>query len=295
VAIAAAAIAALIIIAGMLAYTGTWPPLVVVESDSMQHSDERSSIGIIDIGDLVFVKKTDQIVTYLEGTLTDHRTYGGYGDVVIYRPYGSDDRKPIIHRPICRLEYNASGGGFDVPELAQLPEDRWNVVSHPNVWWNLSGVLELYHIGHKNATLRINLDAMLDYFEESARQPHGGFITMGDNNIQWQGPLPIGLYDQISICQEPIPTDWVVGKARGEIPWFGLMKLWLEGDAPDNVPQNSKTNLFVSIGLIIGVPIALDTINLVMKRRGVEIFGWVGKIRWRLRSGFASLRDRLRR
>lgn len=279
----------------MFAYSGVWPPLVVVESDSMQHSDERSSIGTIDIGDLVLVKKSNEIVTYIEGMHSGHRTYGGYGDVIIYKPYGSDDRKPIIHRAICWLVYNETGGGFDVPDLALLPAERWNVVSQPNVWWNLDGVVEIYSVGHQNVTLRINLGFTLDFFESRDRIPHDGFITMGDNNIQWQGFNPIGVYDQLSICLEPIDVDWVIGKARGEIPWFGLMKLYVEGNLPGNAPSNSKTNLFVSIGLIIGVPIAIDAVNLVMKRRGVEIFGWTRRISSRIRNAFDSLRGRSKR
>src|SRR5256886_2101252 len=35
-------------------YAGVWPPLVVVESSSMQHGSEASSIGVIDTGDMVF-------------------------------------------------------------------------------------------------------------------------------------------------------------------------------------------------------------------------------------------------
>ena len=47
----------IIIILGLFAYSGLWPPLVVVESESMQHSNTTSYIGVIDTGDLVIVKK----------------------------------------------------------------------------------------------------------------------------------------------------------------------------------------------------------------------------------------------
>ena len=62
------------------AYSGNWPPMVVIESGSMEHdnnplySEPRySHIGIIDTGDLVIVKQAEKkdIVTYLEGKKTE--------------------------------------------------------------------------------------------------------------------------------------------------------------------------------------------------------------------------------
>ena len=58
------------ILSGLWAYTGSWPPLVVVESNSMIHS-EQGEVGSIDAGDLVLVnspQKTDQIVTSVSYT-----------------------------------------------------------------------------------------------------------------------------------------------------------------------------------------------------------------------------------
>ena len=63
-------------------YSGNWPPMVVIESGSMEHdnnplySEPRySHIGTIDTGDLVVVKKVKKsdIVTYLEGKKTDYK------------------------------------------------------------------------------------------------------------------------------------------------------------------------------------------------------------------------------
>jgi hypothetical protein len=59
----------LIIIGSIYIYTGNWPPVVVVESDSMQHSDDESFLGVIDTGDLVLVKSIDSeddVVSYMK-------------------------------------------------------------------------------------------------------------------------------------------------------------------------------------------------------------------------------------
>lgn len=278
----------LLIIVVLFAYSGVWPPLVVIESGSMQHSDERSSIGTIDAGDLVIVKKVDagEIVTYLEGQHTGHRTYGEYGDVIIYHRYGNTGQKSIIHRAILWLEYNTTGGGFDLPELANIPASQWKVIGVGDAgWWNLTGIVEIYDIGYMKVTLRLDLGAILNYFESTGRTPHSGYITMGDHNIAEQGGRLIGIYDQLAICREPVQEEWVVGIARGELPWFGLLKLWVTGDAPDNVPSNSVTNLWISLGFIIGVPLVLDVASAVAKYKGIDLFGWLkrGRIIQRLR------------
>jgi len=270
-----------IIMVSLYAYTGMWPPLVVVESDSMQHSSDRSYIGVIDAGDLVLDKETnpDTIITYLQGQPTGYQTYGEYGDVIIYERYGNPNYKSIIHRVICRVEYNSSGGGFDIPELADIPQSQWQVLAPgEQTWWNLRGTVEIYDIGYEGATIQLDLEAILTYFESRGRTPHSGFITMGDHNTAHQGSKVVGLYDQMAICREPIQDSWVIGVARGELPWFGLLKLWVSGDAPENVPQNSWTNLWISLGLIIGVPLALDIATLLLKRRGIDIWAWTKKL-----------------
>ena len=57
------------------AYSGNWPPMVVIESGSMEHDNNPlyeepgyTHIGTIDTGDLVIVKKAGKgdIVTYLQ-------------------------------------------------------------------------------------------------------------------------------------------------------------------------------------------------------------------------------------
>ena len=45
-----------IILSGLWAVTGSWPPLVVVESNSMIHSED-GEIGSIDAGDLILVNR----------------------------------------------------------------------------------------------------------------------------------------------------------------------------------------------------------------------------------------------
>ena len=79
------------------AYSGNWPPMVVIESGSMEHDNNSlyaepgyTHLGTIDTGDLVIVKEAGKkdIVTYLEGKDTGYEKYGDYGDVIVYYKNG---------------------------------------------------------------------------------------------------------------------------------------------------------------------------------------------------------------
>jgi signal peptidase len=260
-----------VIILGLWAYSGIWPPLVVIESPSMQHSSTVSYIGVIDTGDLVIVKKVsgaESVRPYLESMPSGYRTYSEYGDVVIYHPLGNTLITPIIHRALCWVDYNATGGGYDVPGLRNVPSSMWEVSSGPKTWYNINSALTLNGIGYNSVSVTIDFAIIKSH---SGASPQGGFITLGDNNH--------GIVDQMtSICPQPVRGEWLEGVARGEVPWFGLLKLWISGPAPASVPENSKNNLFISLALIIGVPIALDVTALVLERKGIDFWGKVRKV-----------------
>src|SRR5580700_5156813 len=86
-----------LLLAGLFAYTQNWPPIYVVESDSMQHGPD-DHVGLINTGDLVLAQSIpfNNIVPYVEGEQTGYTTYGEYGDVLLYHPYGVTTTTPII-------------------------------------------------------------------------------------------------------------------------------------------------------------------------------------------------------
>src|SRR6059036_3091676 len=111
-----AAIIVVVFLAAIYLYTGVWPPLVVVESASMQHSDQESFLGVIDTGDMVFQQAAPtraDVVTYLEGRATGYATYGDYGDVIIFRR--PIDPVPVIHRAIMYVTLHYANRTADVP------------------------------------------------------------------------------------------------------------------------------------------------------------------------------------
>ncbi|PXF61373.1 MAG: S26 family signal peptidase [Candidatus Methanogaster sp.] len=58
------------------------------------------------IGDLVFIRNVPStgIVTREDGATSGYRTFGDYGNVILYRKYGRTDVTPIIHRAMYYVE-----------------------------------------------------------------------------------------------------------------------------------------------------------------------------------------------
>lgn len=272
--IVVAAIIISLIMGALYAYTGTWPPMVVVESESMQHSDDTSYIGVIDTGDIVLSKSTSSrhdIITYVTGRATGYRAYGDYGDVVIYRPYGLDTT-PIIHRAVVYLVWNSTGHSYDAPELRHL-EYGVDYSTDSGGWSNIRDRITINNYGYAHRTVEIPISLIIRYFDVTGRAPHSGYITAGDHNIAKGHGV-----DQPDICREPIKYEWIIGKAEGELPWFGIIKLMFSGTLSAHpAPANSWIMLIVSIALLIVVPMivekAWDRYKERREKRGGEIEG----------------------
>ena len=242
-----------VIMATLWAYCGIWPPMVVVESGSMQRYDNRSVLGVIDTGDMVFVKTVsgpENIKTYVDGEAAGYSKYGTYGDVIIYRPNGDRNMTPIIHRAVVWLDVNASevnpdSDGFDYQNYS------FDIPSLGLYGTTDDIVLENYGYWQEEVTIYLSMQyGLLRYYEYLDMEPHGGYITMGDHNVP--------AYDQpLSGSYEPVLPEWIVGKAWGEIPWFGLVKLKVTGEG-GGAPGNSWRNLFISVFLLLLIPFVLD-------------------------------------
>lgn len=269
----------------IFAYTQVWPPMVVVESQSMQHCDRvnpeaecMSYIGVIDAGDLVLVQNSPNrgdVITWVEGKVASYWTYNNYGDVIVFHKPNNPSATPIIHRAILWLRWNDTARGYDAPSLEALSRSEWGgmyangaPVERP---YGLNGEIWLARSGYKGD---LNISFQLGVLAQSFR--YSGYITMGDNNAY-------------SVCQGSaaacklrpydgwvVPQNLVIGRARGELPWFGLLKLTLfpsdaccsRGWGDPSAPRNSWDALLISLVVIISAPIAVDFgLSYLMKWR----------------------------
>jgi signal peptidase len=139
-----------LLVGGMLfAFSGVWPPLVAVESGSMEPHMYK--------GDLVFVAESGRyapdaatagVVTHRQGRETGYWSFGDHGNVIVYQPDGQGTT-PVIHR---------------VRMYVEAGED-WVQRADPQ------------YLG--------SVDSCSDLSDDVCPAPHDGYITLGDANPQY--------------------------------------------------------------------------------------------------------------
>ena len=256
-----------VLLVSLYAYTSNWPPVYVVESESMQHGYD-DHVGLINTGDLVLAQHVDTstIVPYVVGLQTGYSTYGEYGDVVLYYPNGNLTDAPIIHRALFFVQYNPNGS-YSIPELQGLPCGNnissgfyYEVSQYPSGCGTvgLRGSISLYDVGWQGTEVDLPLDTQL-------LGKHSGFVTMGDNNFQ-DASDTAGITDQYGSLSSLVSTNWIIGVARGMIPWAGAIKLALDSHAGE-VPPQSWQYLGLTVVALFAAGLG---IHLFLRREGYE-------------------------
>ncbi len=235
-------------------------PVVVVTSGSMMHcananlegvgpglgkdcdASSFGRVGTIDPGDLVFVRALGNVSDV--ATLAGHggSTYGKAGDVVVYRPYGSTATTPIIHRALFWLQVNGDGT-FTVSDLGL---SRVRTLDQPNL----------------TAFTKCALSTSGVHGPLTAAD--SGFITKGDNN-PGADQCPAGA------LSAPVRLEWVLGKARGELPWIGLVKLFVDslGGSQNfgNASADTKVMMTVVLVVLLAGPWTVERIVRARRRK----------------------------
>jgi signal peptidase I len=236
----------MIILVALWAYTGQWfsvKPMVAIESNSMAHENEPfGRIGTINAGDMVLLVKVDtrsDIVTRGSQSVKDNpskdlfQSYGEYGDVIVYKPYGIEGDQ-IIHRAMCWVDVHTYDGNitYSVQEYGIYNEDS---ITIPDL-------------------------GLHDYEPD-----HEGFITMGDNNR-------VADQSNAIICSQPVKVEWISGKARGEIPWIGIIKLVFNdmttgADTLGNVQRDCFDCFILLLNVLVLIPISLDILSYYKNKK----------------------------
>ena len=275
-----------LLVLAMWAHTGSMPPLVVVESNSMQH-DSNGEIGTIDAGDLILVHSPDdnRIITFAEAT-DSKSDYYGYeslgmeGDVIIYERNGESDSTPIIHRALFEISIGESvpadnqddceGGvfwnGLCITSWSVPGSDQVNVKE-------INLVFDGVNTG-KYACGGVAAQHGSEWFSVENYSPmNPGYITLGDNNDcnDDQGVFEFaqGLSSIHSGMIRPVQEDWVIGISGAEIPWLGTVKLMVSGgDSPgvSQVPGLSFVFLIAFVGIVLAAPAVIEPmVNRVLR------------------------------
>jgi len=254
-----------LIIGAPTAYAQNWPPAVIIESSSMMHRDSETSygrVGTIDPGDLVLVKtidSVDDVRTFVEG---GHGRYDAPGDVIVYYPANDRARTPVIHRAMAYVELEREGDSTSYRvrwaadracegEAQKDPADaRWCVFPEHGIMIPSAGI----------------------QWSGGPYKPNAnGFITKGDNPVTNTAIDPAFVSRDAHGAPSVVLVDWIEGKARGEIPWLGLIKLALGKEPNEDSPPASYfrvhnayapvdlwVSLVIALGIIIGGPMAYD-------------------------------------
>ncbi|NHN43434.1 S26 family signal peptidase [Halorubellus sp. JP-L1] len=194
----------------LFAISGIWPPLVAVESGSMEPHMSK--------GDLVFIVDEDRYVpqsgvedtgisTYESANAANgYSKFGSQGDVVVYSPYGDDRRTPIIHRAQFYVEEG----------------ENWVEDADPAY---LGGV-----------------DSCAEVPRDMCPAPYDGFITKGDAN-----PTYDQVGDQSTIVKDEWVRGKAEVRVP-LLGWIRLQfaKLALTGPTP----LGSSTELFARLGAL---------------------------------------------
>ncbi|MCQ4333436.1 S26 family signal peptidase [Natronomonas sp. F2-12] len=186
--------------ATLFVISGVWPPMVAIESGSMEPNMER--------GDLVFVvdneRFTSEAAPVTEGGSTGvvpadvartrgEANFGAPGDVIVFRPNGNTGRTPVIHRAMLWVEEG----------------ENWYDRAAPGAIGRADDCSELEH----------------------CPAPHAGFITKGDNT------RTNTRYDQVTRLSAPVRPEWIVGTAELRVPYLGHVRLLLStAPAVDDPP-----------------------------------------------------------
>jgi signal peptidase len=204
-----------VLLVGLLLFgiSGIWPPMVAIESPSMEPN--------MDVGDLVFVVDNERFVPDAavshDGEATgvvpadraaeaDHRAFGKHGDVIIYRPDGSARRTPIIHRAMLFVEDG----------------ENWYDRADPDA------------VGAADSCAELN----------NCPAPHAGFVTLGDNNAR---------YDQQTTLSAPVRPEWIVGTAEVKVPYLGYVRLAFSGQVAVPPRQVAASAANDTAGAPVGV------------------------------------------
>lgn len=246
--------------ASLVSYTGLNAPFSVIMSESMQHDNQRSEIGIIDTGDVVIVENKDRsdIQSYIESTASGYSTFGDFGSVIIYNRDSASN--PVIHRAILWLDYDPSTDTWNAPSL-----DNYN----GNWYWEYMGVRHTETTGirgilHFDDITQSHKSPSIDLDRLNIEDKKSGYLTMGDNTRNTT-------FDQgTSIVSHMIGVEDIRSVPIAEIPWIGTIKLLFKNESKLECVTNSIPSLAMLFLILIASFSVSDMFGIISDKNKAE-------------------------
>lgn len=213
----------------LFAVSGVWPPMVAVESPSMDPHMQK--------GDLVFISEPGRfvpayaqgqtgVVTQTVGEQRDYRTFDGYGSVVIYDAPGRIG-PPIIHRAMFWVDDGENW--YDEANPEYLRGDSCEAVPNcpaPHAGFITKGDNNAYYDQVSDISTVVRPDWVVGVAH--VRIPYLGWVRLGVSSVLLEGASP-AMVDAPTVAgpesvgvaaAEPVATAKpVAGHDRGTTAW----------------------------------------------------------------------------
>ncbi|PSG96187.1 hypothetical protein BRD56_11700 [Thermoplasmatales archaeon SW_10_69_26] len=272
------ALAVVAVFGVLFAVTGSWPPVLTVQSNSMMHVNETEyragqgharaedvgfgRTGTIDPGDLVLVESVDDPEDIETFAGSDDTRYGDDGDALVFQRTGSGTDLTIVHRAMTYVEAEGEGDNRTytvewTEEWLLPPEELATCSREPSfrctfdergVFIPEIGVFECPQSGPPS---RGGLGE--SRCENPTPKPFlgSGFLTKGDNEATNPGadqaPTRRG---ETALNPQPVVMEQIRGVARGELPALGVWKVAFSGTQIHNAEVQNH-DYFLRIGNMV--------------------------------------------
>lgn len=110
-----------------IVWSDNTPAVVWVPSESMLNGNGTIlKYGIISPGDLIYLKSTNstEVVPYEIGKVRDYRSFGNYGDAIVYRQQG-ENGSLIIHRAMFWFDPDSQIDRENHPDCVGMENAGW--------------------------------------------------------------------------------------------------------------------------------------------------------------------------
>ncbi|ADB57476.1 hypothetical protein Arcpr_0408 [Archaeoglobus profundus DSM 5631] len=198
-----------------IAITGTWPFMVAVQSGSMEPHIHKGDVII-----LFGLNRVGKVVTWIDGSKSDYKMFGDYGDVIVYYPNGDNGKTPIIHRVIAYVHK-----GEYIPTLIKINGRVY--LGYVKVKAKVSGFITQGDANYEPCKIQDLKNLLIYNYVLLYNETEKRFDKVNLSDLTKFKMCKLGIPDQLAPDWniEPVKEEWIVGVAKFRIPYVGWVRL----------------------------------------------------------------------